>query len=114
MTNALPFGQISDWFYQVEYQQHGSPHIHMLIWLKDAPVFGVDGDDAITAFIDNIISCQKPSNNIELRNLVNRQIHGHSHTCKKKAKRECRFNFPQPPMRSTKNSISFNWEYVCQ
>ena len=102
MSNALPFGQISDWFYRVEYQQHGSPHIHMLIWLKDAPVFGVNGDDTITAFIDNIISCQKPSNNIELRNLVNRQIHRHSHTCKKKPKRQCRFNFPQPPMRSTK------------
>lgn len=89
-----PLAKFPTGFYQVEYQQHGSPHIHMLIWLKDAPVFGVDGDDAITAFIDNIISCQKPSNNIELRNLVNRQIHGHSHTCKKKAKRECRFNFP--------------------
>lgn len=74
----------------------------MLIWLKDAPVFGVDGNDAITAFIDNIISYQKPSNKTELLNLVKRQIHRHSHTCKKKAKRECRFNFPQPPMRSTK------------
>ena len=90
------------WFYRVEYQQRGSPHIHMLIWLKDAPVFGVDEDDAITTFIDNIISCQKPSNNPELLNLVNRQIHRHSHTCKKKAKKECRFNFPQPPMKSTK------------
>ena len=74
----------------------------MLIWLKDAPVFGVDEDDAITAFLDNIISGQKPSNNPQLHNLVNRQIHRHSHTCKKKAKKECRFNFPQPPMRSTK------------
>ena len=102
MNTAQPLGQISDWFYRVEYQQGGSPHIHMLIWLKDAPVFGVDEDDAITAFIDNIVSCQKPSNNPELHNLVNRQIHRHSYTCKKKAKKECRFKFPHHPMRSTK------------
>ena len=52
MSNAQPLGQISDWFYRVEYQQRGSPHIHMLIWLKDGPVFGVDEDDVITASID--------------------------------------------------------------
>src|SRR6185312_743665 len=28
------FGKISDFFYRVEYQQRGSPHIHMLLWLK--------------------------------------------------------------------------------
>ena len=25
----------------------------------------------------------------------------HSYTCKKKSKNECRFNYPQPPMRAT-------------
>ena len=33
--------------------------------------------------------------------LVNRQIHRHCQTCCKKSKAECRFNFPQPPMKST-------------
>jgi len=40
----------------------------------------------------------KPIDNPELQKLVNRQIHRHSHTCKKKSKTECRFNYPQPPM----------------
>ena len=42
LSKAQPLGNISDWFYRVEYQQRGSPHIHMLIWLEDAPVFHVN------------------------------------------------------------------------
>ena len=102
MSSLAPLGKIADWFYRVEYQQRGSPHIHMLIWLEHAPVFGVDSDDKVIAFIDKIISCERPSNNPELLKLVNRQIHRHSHTCRKKLKTECRFNYPQPPMSSTK------------
>ena len=102
MSNAAPLGKVADWFYRVEYQQRGSPHIHLLIWLEDAPVYGCDGDDDMTSFIDEIISCKMPNNNPELRLLVKRQIHRHSQTCHKKSKAECRFNFAQPPMNSTK------------
>ena len=41
LSNLAPLGKISDWFYRVEYQQRGSPRIHMLIWLDGAPVFGI-------------------------------------------------------------------------
>ena len=73
----------------------------MLIWLENAPTFGVDFDCDVVSFIDKIITCEKPTDNEELLRLVNRQIHRHSHTCRKKSKRVCRFNYPQPPMRST-------------
>ena len=103
MRSIAPLGKIEDWFYRVEYQQRCSPHIHMLIWLENAPVFGVDKDDDVTSFIDKIITCHLPLNNeLELLNLVNRQTHRHSHTCRKKTKKECRINYPQPPIRSTK------------
>lgn len=101
LSPASPVGSISDWFYRVEYQQRGSPHIHMLIRLKDAPQFGTDSDAKVTSFIDHIITCQKPKNNEELLKLVARQVHRHSHICHKNTKRECRFNYPQPPMRQT-------------
>ena len=29
--NSAPIGDIADYFYRVEFQQRGSPHIHMLI-----------------------------------------------------------------------------------
>lgn len=102
MGKEAPLGKIADWFYRVEYQQRGSPHIHMLIWLENAPVFGVNDDHEVTAFVDNIISCSKPSHNPTLLQLVNRQVHRHSHTCRKGVVARCRFNYPQPPMRCTK------------
>ena len=73
----------------------------MLIWLESAPVFGVDDDAVVTDFIDKIISCQWPIANTELYQLVKRQIHRHCNTCRKKSKNECRFKYPQPPMRAT-------------
>ena len=45
LSKVDPLGQIKDWFYRVEYQQQGSPHIHMLIWLENAPTFGVEDDN---------------------------------------------------------------------
>lgn len=101
LSDAEPLGKIADWFYRVEYQQRGSPHIHMLIWLENAPVFGTDSDQKVVEFINKVITCQKPTNDPELLKLVNRQIHRHSHTCRKKSNTECRFNYPQPPMKAT-------------
>ena len=100
LSEIAPIGKIKDWFYRVEYQQRGSPHVYMLIWLEDAPVFGVEDED-VSSFIDKIITCRKPNDDTTLLNLVNRQMHRHSHTCRKKSKNVCRFNYPQPPMRST-------------
>ena len=84
MSELAPLGKIKDWFYRVEYQQRGSPHIHMLIWLDNAPVFGVDKDEDVVAYIDRVITCSKPESDPELQDLVNRQTHRHSHTCRKK------------------------------
>ena len=98
-SDLHPLGKIADWFYRLEYQQRGSPNIHMLIWLEDTPLFGVDNDAKVVSCIDKIISCQKPTSNPELLKLVSRYVHWHSHTCRKRSKVECRFNYPQPPMR---------------
>ena len=57
LSSSEPLDKISDWFYRVEYQQRGSPHIHMLTWIKDAPQFQIDSDKEVTTFIDKIITC---------------------------------------------------------
>ena len=31
-----PIGKVKDFFYRVEFQQRGSPHIHMPVWIKNA------------------------------------------------------------------------------
>lgn len=47
-----PICEIQDFFYRVEFQQRGSPHVHMLVWIKDAPVYNVTNQNEVDHFID--------------------------------------------------------------
>ena len=97
-----PLGPLVDYFYRVEFQQRGSPHIHCLLWIKDSPKIEGDVEDVIE-FIDKYISCSKPTieSNEEISALIANQVHRHSHTCRKGRKFQCRFGFPKPPMPDT-------------
>ena len=95
---SQPIGEILDFFYRVEFQQRGSPHIHMVIWVNGAPVHGVSSDTTIAAFVDKYVSCCKDDTMPEL---INYQTHRHAPTCRKNGKSLCRFNFPIPPMPET-------------
>ena len=102
LRDCALLGKIEDWYYRVEFQQRGSPpHIHMLTWIEGAPKFGENSDEDVCRFIDNTISCSKPTDDCVLDDLVSRQVHNHSFTCKQKSKKQCRFHFSQPPMKTT-------------
>lgn len=94
-----PIGEIVDFFFRVEFQQRGSPHVHMLIWIKNFPVYGSTNEDDVGAFIDKYITCSKSGGRPEL---INYQTHRHARTCRKKGRAICRFNFPLPPIPSTR------------
>jgi DNA replication protein DnaC len=98
-----PLGKIKDHFYRVEFQQRGSPHIHMMVWCDDAPQFGKNSDEEICNFVDKFIMCRKTfdDESESLQDLVQLQTHRHSSTCKKKKLKKCRFGFPKPPMKKT-------------
>lgn len=103
VINGGVLGNISDFYYRVEFQQRGSPHIHMVLWSSDAPDFESADEQVIANFIDSYISCNLPEeyNDEELYTLVNSlQRHVHSHTCRKTGKK-CRFNYPRPPSDKT-------------
>ena len=51
LSSAEPFRRKTDWFYRVECQQRGSPHIHMLIWIEDASEFQVKSDAEVAGYI---------------------------------------------------------------
>ena len=93
-----PIGKVSDYFYRVEFQQRGSPHIHILSWIEDAPVYNQNPEEDIIDYINKHISC---SNSDEVQDLVNLQVHKHSKTCRKKGHPICRFGFPLPPFNKT-------------
>ena len=105
LSPAKPIGQVIDYFYRVEFQQRGSPHMHCLFWVKDAPKLSEDDPSAVCDFIDRYVTCKLPSksDDSELHDIVRSvQQHSknHSKSCKKKGY-VCRFNFPRPPSQRT-------------
>ena len=100
-----PLGEMKEFFYRVEFQHRGSPHLHCLLWIKDAPILGQDNEVEVAAYVDKYVTCSKsldvsflsPEEN---QQLISRQTHRHTRTCPHKSK-VCRFNFPKPPMEKT-------------
>ena len=95
-----PIGQISDYFWRYEFAKRGAIHVHWFAYLKDAPVYGEDEDEAVTRYYDKIISCSgevKP----EYNEYIKYQIHRHTKSCLWGIRKKCRFGFPQPPMPNT-------------
>ncbi|XP_052421004.1 uncharacterized protein LOC127964736 [Carassius gibelio] len=107
MSPAKPIGEIKDYFYRVEFQQRGSPHVHCLFWVENAPKLNdhdADNDALVADFIDTYITCETPPENdtvlYETVNSVQKHSTRHSKTCRKK-NTVCRFNFPRPPSSRT-------------
>ncbi|KAL1268865.1 hypothetical protein QQF64_034228 [Cirrhinus molitorella] len=87
------------------FQARGSPHIHLLAWIKGAPEFENDSDKEVCDFIDRYIICQlpDPTTNPELHKIVTEvQLHSrkHSKSCKK-GNVLCRYGFPKLPTSET-------------
>ena len=98
-SSCEPIGKLLDYFYRVEFQQHGSPHIHMLVWIENAPTLETNSEGEIVQFVDKYLTCN--TDNEKTANLVGLQSHKHSKTCRKKGKPICRFGFPLPPLPRT-------------
>ena len=95
-----PLGILANSFYRVEFQHRGSPHIHSLLWIKNAPHYEKNTDTEITTYIDSIISCSSSNQENKYTEL---QIHKHSKTCIRKINntKKCRFGAPWPPLNKT-------------
>ncbi|MCG7875518.1 MAG: AAA family ATPase [Candidatus Thiodiazotropha endolucinida] len=94
-----PLGKVVDYFFRVEFQQRGSPHIHMIVWVQNAPKFNVDSDAELAAYVDQYLKCS--IDNPNLSGLIELQIHKHSRTCRKRDDKICRFGYPLPPLSKT-------------
>ena len=97
-----PFGNVTDYAHRTEFQKRGSPHIHGLLWIDNAPKFSISSDKEICEYIDSCISCSLDVLEEE-KQFVKLQIHKHSRTCKRMVKRKatCRFGVPWPPVQET-------------
>jgi hypothetical protein len=59
--SAKPLGEITDYFWRVEFQQRGSPHIHALLWVKESPdILQLSqteiGRVELASYVDGVIS----------------------------------------------------------
>ncbi|XP_047245588.1 uncharacterized protein LOC124882907 isoform X2 [Girardinichthys multiradiatus] len=98
---AKPLGEIIDYFYRVEFQHRGSPHIHMLIWNTEKVDIEVDDDETVCNFVDKYVTAQlpNPEKQPELyKKVTELQKHSKNHTktCFKSLNSGCRFGFPKP------------------
>lgn len=95
--------RVMDSYERVEFQMRGSPHEHILLWLRGAPAFDMDhiedSEKECVVFIDRFITCK----NDAAIPIIGIQNHKHTRTCyKSKGKnKKCRFKIPLPMMRNT-------------
>jgi hypothetical protein len=87
------------YFLVTEFQNCGSEHDHGLLWIKNAPMYGMHINEKIEKFVDMYISYDV---SLLPNPLQNAQQHQHTCTCKKKNHFVCRFHYPLPPMCETK------------
>lgn len=80
LCNEMHFvGQTQDFFYRIEFQQRGSPHVHMLLGLKMPQTWLLMKKKK--DFINKYVQCNKDGAD---SSLVNYQTHRHAKTCMKK------------------------------
>ena len=70
-SNCEPIGKLGDFFYRVEFQQRGSPHTHMLVWIENAPTLEKSSEEEIVKFVDKYLTCSV--NDAETAHLVELQ-----------------------------------------
>ncbi|GBM39081.1 ATP-dependent DNA helicase PIF1 [Araneus ventricosus] len=105
-----PFGnfKITHFYQRTEFQQRGSPHFHVMLWLGGAPQFDGTNTEEVEKFIDTLMTCsgKHPFSQV--------QRHKHTFTCLKKTRQQdneyCRFNIPFFPMDRTRILLPLAFE----
>ncbi len=93
-------GKVTDYWWRIEFQDRGSPHLHMVVWIKNHPSF--DTPQGIN-MINKVCSCKLPETSSPLYKIVSAcQIHHHTKTCQKNTTAYCRFYFPRPANSETR------------
>ncbi len=108
-----------DFFFIIEFQNCGSEYDHGLLWIKDAPIYGINTYEELKFFVDKYISCNLMLLPITLQNA---QQHQHTQTYKQKNHVVYRFQYPLPPMSKTtilkplesKENLPFSKNYLQQ
>ncbi len=55
--NPFIFRKVCDFFFVTEFQNCGNEHDHGLLWIKDAPIYGINTNKVFEIFVGKYISC---------------------------------------------------------
>uniref|UniRef100_A0A1X7UAF3 Replication-associated protein ORF2/G2P domain-containing protein n=1 Tax=Amphimedon queenslandica TaxID=400682 RepID=A0A1X7UAF3_AMPQE len=59
-------GKVEQYYVKKEHQMRGAPHYHILLWIQNAPVVGIDRPEEVCSFIQDRITCHIPDNKYEI------------------------------------------------
>ncbi len=100
-------GKVTHYFWKKEYQARGAPHYHIVLWIDDAPVIGVDENSKVIKWIEERITCRIPDQktNPELYAMVTKyqmhkcsQLTAIAREVKGLFVTKCKFGFLRPEM----------------
>ncbi|XP_050313001.1 uncharacterized protein LOC126748056 isoform X16 [Anthonomus grandis grandis] len=97
-----PFKQnpIEHHYYRIEFQHRGSPHVHGLLWLSNAPKFQETPESfkECAEFANRYITCNSDLESV--RDIIQFNTHHHSKSCQKEVRghKVCRYGIPYLPM----------------
>ena len=74
-SDCEPTGKLRDFFYRVEFQQRGSPYIHMLVWIENVPTLEKNSEEEIVQFVDLYLNCSAATE--DTAHFVELQTHKH-------------------------------------
>jgi hypothetical protein len=97
-------GHVEDYWWRIEFQNRGSLHLHMIVWIKDFPSF--DKEEAIQLIDQTLESVYY--------DLVEKyQNHRHTHSCTKNHNATvCRFAFPHQVCARTRMVENYSTESI--
>ena len=98
-----PFGILLNYFFRIEFQHRGSPHLHGIAWFDQSPKFKINTDGDVCKYIDKIYTCSSDVSDEDMQYLK-LQKHKHTKTCQRisHGKKKCRFGAPWLPMSKTR------------
>lgn len=98
--DSLLGGKLTDYWWRMEFQDRGSVHLHMVVWIESFPHLESSNEETRQVAIETlnkIVSCHIPDEkeDSDLYELVtSSQMHRHTTSCFKKST-HCRFGFPR-------------------
>ncbi|KAL3175810.1 hypothetical protein MRX96_000996 [Rhipicephalus microplus] len=97
---------IRDYFKRVEFQQRGSAHVHVILWLEEAPDEELTGEEGAMPKTLEMVA-QLLTLDTTLLRRPRTQTHQHTHTCYKRGRTKCPFGAPFMPSDETRIVVPF-------